>query len=83
MCYKNLRCAAAVEKYRPTGNVHMQQSGLLEFSLGLGYIFPSSSDLFFYTMTDAFVYFINEDKYINREDTTTRPCAFFVCAYWE
>lgn len=44
------------------GNVRMQQSVLLEFSLSHGYVFPSSSDPFFrLTETDAFVYFISED----------------------
>lgn len=65
------------------GNVRMQQSVLLEFSPSRGYVFPSSSDPFFrLPKTDAFVYSVNEGKYINREkDTTTHPCAFFVCVH--
>lgn len=67
------------------GNVCMQQSVLLEFSLSHGYVFPSSSDPFFrLPETDVFVYFVSEDESINREkDAAAHPCAFFVCAHWE
>lgn len=81
MCYGNLCCAAAAEKYRPTGNVHVQQSGFLKLSLGLSCMFPSSSQLFFLHndwCICVLLYFINEDIYINREDATTHPCAFSV-----
>lgn len=84
MCYKGVYCAAATKKYSLTSKVCMQQSALLEFSLSLSCVFPSSSDPFSDCMvTAAFVCFIMEVMYLSltfgtQEGDIHTPFAFFV-----